>query len=167
MCDFSLCISDFDGPSGLAFLPEMRSNALCYYSSRLRIDYEFHSESQGRKPEPPETVMPDAAPKLTKRTVDALAVDGKDAVFWDRDLKGFGVRVHPSGRKVFVVQTRGPNGPKRVTLGRYGKVGPDEARKGRRRSSTASSGALEPVPGAGPRRSSRWPGWRSATWRPM
>ena len=73
--------------------------------------------------------MPDAAPKLTKRTVDALAVSGKDAVFWDRDLKGFGIRVHPSGRKVFVVQTRGPNGPKRVTLGRYGKLVPDEARK--------------------------------------
>ncbi|MCY4406251.1 MAG: integrase arm-type DNA-binding domain-containing protein [Rhodospirillaceae bacterium] len=53
--------------------------------------------------------MPDAAPKLTKRIVDAFAVSGKDAVFWDRDLKGFGVRVHPSGRKVFVVQTRGPD----------------------------------------------------------
>ena len=73
--------------------------------------------------------MPDAAPKLTKRTVDALAVDGKDAVFWDRDLKGFGVRIHPSGRKAFVVQTRGPNGPKRVTLGRYGNLTADEARK--------------------------------------
>ncbi len=38
--------------------------------------------------------MPDSAPKLTKRTVDALVVEGKDAVFWDRDLKGFGIRVH-------------------------------------------------------------------------
>ena len=74
--------------------------------------------------------MPDkAAPKLTKRSVDALAVGGKDAVFWDRDLKGFGVRVHPSCRKVFVVQTRGPNGPKRVTLGRHGDLTADEARK--------------------------------------
>ncbi len=73
--------------------------------------------------------MPDSAPKLTKRAVDALAVAGKDAVFWDRDLKGFGVRVHPTGRKVFVVQTRGPTGPKRVTLGRHGDLTPDEARK--------------------------------------
>ena len=26
------------------------------------------------------------APKLSKRTVDALFVEGKDTVFWDRDL---------------------------------------------------------------------------------
>ena len=67
--------------------------------------------------------------KLTKRAVDALKVEGKDAVFWDRDLAGFGVRVHPTGRKVYVVQTRGPGGPKRVTLGRHGELSTDEARK--------------------------------------
>ena len=32
----------------------------------------------------------------------------KDTVFWDRDLAGFGVRVHATGRKVYVVQSRGP-----------------------------------------------------------
>ena len=74
-------------------------------------------------------MMPEKALKLTKRTVDALAADGGDAVFWDRDLKGFGLRVYASGRKVFVVQTRGPNGPKRATLGRFGKLSPEQARK--------------------------------------
>ena len=44
--------------------------------------------------------------------------EAKDAVFWDRDLAGFGVRVHATGRKVYVVQSRGPGGPKRVTLAR-------------------------------------------------
>ena len=29
---------------------------------------------------------------ITKRTVDALSVEGRDAVFWDRELPGFGVR---------------------------------------------------------------------------
>ena len=67
--------------------------------------------------------------KLTKRTVDALGADGKDALFWDRELAGFGVRVHPSGRKTWVVQSRGPSGPKRVTLGRHGELSTDEARK--------------------------------------
>ena len=67
--------------------------------------------------------------KLTKRAVDALEVEGKDAVFWDRDLAGFGVRVHPTGRMVYVVQTRGPGGPKRVTLGQHGELSTDEARK--------------------------------------
>ena len=40
---------------------------------------------------------------LSKRIVDRLSVDHKDAVFWDRDLPGFGVRVYPSGAKVYVV----------------------------------------------------------------
>ena len=67
--------------------------------------------------------------KLTKRTVDALEADGKDAIFWDRELAGFGVRVHATGRKTWVVQSRGPGGPKRVTLGRHGELAVDEARK--------------------------------------
>ena len=68
--------------------------------------------------------------KVSKRTVDALAVESGDAVFWDRDLAGFGVRVYATGRKVYVVQTRGPGGSlKRVTLGVHGDVSPDEARK--------------------------------------
>ena len=36
--------------------------------------------------------------KIAKRTVDALRVDDGDATFWDRDLAGFGVRVHATGR---------------------------------------------------------------------
>ena len=67
--------------------------------------------------------------KLTKRTVDALEVDSKDAVFWDRELAGFGVRVHATGRKTYVVQSRGPSGPKRLTLGRHGELSCEEARK--------------------------------------
>ncbi len=67
--------------------------------------------------------------RITKRTVDALTVDATDGVFWDRDLAGFGVRVHATGRKVYVVQSRGPAGPKRVTLGRHGDMSTEEARK--------------------------------------
>ena len=66
---------------------------------------------------------------LSKRIVDRLSVDGKDAVFWDRDLPGFGVRVYPSGAKVYVVQTRAFGRSKRVTLGRHGEVSADQARK--------------------------------------
>ena len=67
--------------------------------------------------------------RLTKRIVDAMNVETGNAVFWDRDLAGFGVRVHATGRKVYVVQSRGPGGPRRVTLGRHGEVSADEARK--------------------------------------
>ena len=65
---------------------------------------------------------------ITKRTVDALSVEHRDAVFWDRDLPGFGIRVYPSGLKKYVVQSRGPGGSKRATLGRHGKLTADEAR---------------------------------------
>ena len=67
--------------------------------------------------------------QLTKRTVDALAVAAKDTLFWDRDLAGFGVRVHAAGRKCYVVQSRGPAGLKRVTLGCHGVLATEEARK--------------------------------------
>ena len=67
--------------------------------------------------------------KLSRRTVDRLSVVGKDAVFWDRDLPGFGVRVYPSGRKVFVVQCRGPAGIRRVSLGPCGALSCEQARR--------------------------------------
>ena len=66
---------------------------------------------------------------LSKRVVDGLFVNGKDAIFWDRDLAGFGVRVYPSGKKVFVVQTRAFGRSKRVTLGTHGALAAERARK--------------------------------------
>ena len=61
--------------------------------------------------------------------VDGLSVHGKSAVYWDRDLPGFGVRVYRSGRKTYVVQSRGPKGSRRVTIGRHGEVTAQQARK--------------------------------------
>ena len=66
---------------------------------------------------------------LSMRTVDGLSGDGKDIIFWDRELQGFGVRVYPSGAKVYLVQSRGPLGSKRVTLGRHGVISADRARR--------------------------------------
>ena len=66
---------------------------------------------------------------ISKRTVDGLSVEARDAVFWDRELPGFGARVYPSGRKIYVVQSRGPGGSKRITLGRHGELTVEQARK--------------------------------------
>ena len=65
---------------------------------------------------------------LSNRVVDKLTVE-KDTVFWDRELTGFGVRVYPTGGKVYVAQARGPDGPKRVTVGRHGVLGAEQARQ--------------------------------------
>ena len=67
---------------------------------------------------------------ISKRTVDALSVEDKDAVYWDDKLTGFGVRVYPSGSKVYVVQTRHNGRSRRVTLGRHGVISADRARRG-------------------------------------
>ena len=67
--------------------------------------------------------------RLTKRIVDGLKPGGKDAIFWDRDLAGFGVRVHATGRKLYIVQSRGPAGLKRATLGPAGEKTVEERRR--------------------------------------
>ena len=52
--------------------------------------------------------------------MERLKADGKDAIFWDADLAGFGVSLHATGRKLYIVESRGPSGLKRVTPGRVG-----------------------------------------------
>ncbi len=67
--------------------------------------------------------------RITKKTVDGLAGVEKDTFFWDDDLAGFGVKVTPTGRKVFVLQTRLHGRAKRYTIGAYGQPwSPDSAR---------------------------------------
>ena len=68
---------------------------------------------------------------LSNRVVAALKVE-RDTLFWDRALTGFGVRVYPSGSKLYVAQVRERTGdrlPKRVTVGRHGVLNADEARQ--------------------------------------
>ena len=73
------------------------------------------------------------AVKLTKRAVEALAYSGTNngaCYIWDSELKGFGVRVFPSGRKAFLVTYRAGTRKRFLTLGTFGKdMTADEARK--------------------------------------
>ena len=82
---------------------------------------------------------------LSSRTVAALTVD-RDTVFWDRELKGFGVRIHPTGGKVYVAQARGPNGQKRVTVGRHPLIGAEQARQRAALIITRIKAGEDPVP---------------------
>ena len=69
------------------------------------------------------------AVKLSKRTIDRLTVERASAVFWDSELPGFGIRVHATGRKLFVAQARTPSRlPKRATVGRYEDMDAEDAR---------------------------------------
>src|SRR5262245_18717172 len=44
--------------------------------------------------------------RLTKSAIDALPISKSDVVHWDAGYPGFGVKVTPKGRKVFIVLYR-------------------------------------------------------------
>ena len=68
--------------------------------------------------------------KLTKRAVDALTAPDQGQTFlWDGELRGFGIRVIPSGLKSFILQYRNAEGrSRRIAIGRYGILTVDKAR---------------------------------------
>jgi hypothetical protein len=69
--------------------------------------------------------------KLTKSAIDALPTPESDVVHWDTGLPGFGVKVTPKGRKVFIALYRtGGAGSKlrKYTIGPYGRVTLHQAR---------------------------------------
>jgi hypothetical protein len=53
--------------------------------------------------------------KLTKSAIDALPTTRSDVVYWDAVSPGFGVKVTPTGRKVFIVLYR-TQVPRRLSL---------------------------------------------------
>jgi integrase len=71
--------------------------------------------------------------KLTKRNVEALEPRAKPYVVYDDDLKGFGIKVFPSGVMSWIVEYRpGAGGrrtnKKRMTIGSLDKLDPGQAR---------------------------------------
>ena len=69
--------------------------------------------------------------RLTKSAIDALPTPASDIVYWDSSCPGFGVKVTPKARKVFIVLYRtGGAGSKlrKYTIGSYGRVTLHQAR---------------------------------------
>lgn len=72
-----------------------------------------------------------ASVRLTKSLVDKLGpISNKAQTFYrDESLKGFALRITSGGVKSFIVETRVNNKVKRITLGKYGNLTTEEARK--------------------------------------
>jgi integrase len=75
-----------------------------------------------------------AGVKITKRVVDGAEVREKRYTLFDSEVKGFGLRIYPSGQKTYVFEYRpGAGGrsetKKRATIGSATEFTPDEARK--------------------------------------
>jgi integrase len=72
------------------------------------------------------------AERLTKRTVDAAKPAEKRYIVWDSDLKGFGLRVFPSGAKSFIAFYRAGTGRKapmrEYAIGKFGTLTVEQAR---------------------------------------
>src|SRR6476619_4922434 len=67
--------------------------------------------------------------KLTKSSIDALRCPPSDVVYWDAASPGFGVKVTPKGRQVFVVLYRIAGSKlRKYTIGPYGRVTLHQAR---------------------------------------
>ncbi|WP_232365910.1 Arm DNA-binding domain-containing protein [Methylocystis silviterrae] len=66
--------------------------------------------------------------KLTKRIVDTAQPEPERYVVWDSTLKGFGLRVEPSGTKTFLVRYRIAGRKRFLAVGRFGHLTPEQAR---------------------------------------
>ena len=75
--------------------------------------------------------MPTA--KLTKARVDSLQPGEKDVILWDTEVKGFGCKVTPAGRRVYLVKYRVGGGRhgrvRKPSIGLHGELTVDQARK--------------------------------------
>src|SRR5262247_597197 len=93
--------------------------------------------------------------RLTKSAIDALPTSKSDVVYWDTGCPGFGVKVTPKGRKVFIVLYRaGGAGSKlrKYTIGPYGRVTLHQARIAAQRVFAAKHEGRDP---AGERREAK------------
>jgi integrase len=70
---------------------------------------------------------------ISKETVDAAKPTERRYILWDKRLKGFALRVEPSGAKSYIVRYRVGGGRrgllKQFKLGAHGKLTPEQARK--------------------------------------
>src|SRR5713101_9678252 len=65
------------------------------------------------------------AVELSKTEVEGLEKGERDRFLWDAKVSGFGVKVTPAGRRVYILQYRLPGegssvSPRRFTIGAHG-----------------------------------------------
>jgi integrase len=83
--------------------------------------------------------------KLTKLRVEGLPVPAVgQSLHWDEELRGFGVRITPSGARSYIVQGRVAGKVRRVTLGAHGRITCDEARKKAKAALVALDDGVDP-----------------------
>lgn len=74
--------------------------------------------------------------KISKSAVDAVQPQEREEVYWDDRFAGFGLKVTPTGSKVYIYRYRvalpghaAKTAPKKYTIGKHGELTPDQARR--------------------------------------
>ncbi len=84
--------------------------------------------------------------KLTKLKVENLPIPTIGQVFyWDDQDQGFGVKILPTGKRVYVAQGRVGGKSRRITIGKHGVVACDEARKKAKAALAKLGAGVDPV----------------------
>lgn len=88
---------------------------------------------------------------ITKRTVDAAKPADRDQFIWDDGVSGFGLKVTPSGGKIYVFQYRiarpgeaDRTPARRYTIGKHGSLTPEQARKRAKALAALVEGGIDP-----------------------
>src|ERR1700741_4579591 len=86
--------------------------------------------------------------RMTKTAIDALPTSKSDVVYWDTGCPGFGIKVTPKGRKVFIVLYRAGGARsqlRKYTIGPYGRVTLHQARVAAQRVFSAKLEGRDPA----------------------
>src|SRR5262249_57625784 len=70
-----------------------------------------------------------AMPALTKRLISSAGPKQRDYFLWCSSVPGFGVRVYPSSKRVFVCQVRVGRATRGVKIGAFGPYTVEQARQ--------------------------------------
>ena len=83
---------------------------------------------------------------LNKSNIDTLPTPQTGyAIHWDEKLAGFGIRVTSTGVKSFILQRRINGRDKRITIGRYGDLTAEQAKKEAKKLAGEIAGGVDPI----------------------
>ena len=101
---------------------------------------------------------------LVPGPLDALVPSERERVVWDDDIKGFGVRVHPTGRKVYIVKYRHEGRAVKATIGPHGPITRPRGRVPRRSLPSPGPGATSKAKCPARPPAPPWPTSPAASW---
>ncbi len=83
--------------------------------------------------------------RLTKRAVETAPVATREYTLWDQEIRGFGCKITPRGKRVYVVFYRTREGAqRRPTLGAHGTLTCEQARDAARQMIVAALNGQDP-----------------------